>query len=227
MESKPSVLLVEDDHDLRSVLAQYLNLCGFAVEHVATAREALEAFRRERPALCILDIGLPDLDGFALASQIKQLHDDQPIVFLTSRALKPDRVRGLQLGADDYICKPFEADELVLRVRNILRRSYESDESKATIGRCAVDFQTRRMTRSGVETRLTRKEAELLRLLWENRGRLLARSEILQRIWGRDDYFLGRSMDVFVTRLRRLLKSEGVTITTVRGAGLVLEVTSS
>ena len=188
----------------------------------ATAREALDVFRRDHHALCIIDIGLPDLDGFALARQIKELHGDQPLVFLTSRALKPDRVRGLQLGADDYICKPFEADELVLRVRNILRRSSDAGESRVKIGRCEVDFETRVICKDGVEKRLTRKEAELLSLLWEYRGRLLTRSEILVRIWGRDDYFLGRSMDVFVTRLRRLFRAEGVAITSVRGTGLIL-----
>jgi DNA-binding response OmpR family regulator len=217
-----SLLLVEDDNDLRSVLAHYLTLSGFSVTSAATAREALDAFRRDRHALCILDIGLPDLDGFALARQIKELRADQPLVFLTSRALKPDRVRGLQLGADDYICKPFEADELVLRVRNILRRSAGAGDTKVRIGRCEVDFQTRMMRKGGMEKHFTRKEAELLSLLWENRGRLLTRSEILIRIWGRDDYFLGRSMDVFVTRLRRLLGDEGVSIKSVRGTGFVL-----
>jgi DNA-binding response OmpR family regulator len=217
------ILLVEDDLDLGGVLAQFLALSGFEATHAATGRRGLEAFEREAPALCILDVGLPDLDGFEVAARMKAQRPDVPFLFLTARTLKADRLRGLELGADDYILKPFEADELVLRIRNILRRQGALEDEPLRLGAYRFQPETRLLEREGEGQVLSRREADLLALLAEHRNRVVRRSEILERIWGKEDYFTGRSLDVFITRLRKCLGGDGeLRIEAVRGTGFVL-----
>jgi DNA-binding response OmpR family regulator len=219
------ILLVEDDLDLGGVLAQFLTLSGFQATHAPTARLGLEAFEREAPALCVLDVGLPDLDGFEVAARMKALRPGVPFLFLTARTLKADRLKGLELGADDYILKPFEADELVLRIRNILRRQGTLKDEPVSIGTYRFHSETRLLERNGERQVLSRREADLVALLLEHRNRLVRRAEILERIWGKEDYFTGRSLDVFVTRLRKCLSADGdLRIEAVRGAGFVLKV---
>jgi DNA-binding response OmpR family regulator len=217
------LLLVEDDLDLGGVLQKYLELSGLATRHAATGGAGLEALAQARPDLCILDVALPDMDGFTLAERIRARAPGLPFLFLTARALKHDRLRGLGLGAEDYVTKPFEADELVLRIRNILRRPRNQPAPVLDAGRCLLDPEARVLRRGGEELSLSRKETDILRLLLDRRDRLVRRADILERLWGRSDYFLGRSLDVFITRLRKLLGADaGVALDTVRGEGYIL-----
>ena len=221
--ARTSLLLVEDDEDFGKVLQQFIELSGLEVRRVSRGRDALDACKLKTFDLCLLDIGLPDMDGFALAQAMKANGHRTPFIFLTARILKPDRMRGLALGADDYITKPFEADELLLRIHNILRRSGRILEAAVSLGAYTFQPDTRLLSLGDSVQSLSHKEAELLSLLYEHRNRLVKRSEILTRIWGENDYFHGRSMDVFITRLRKLLAADNrIAIEGVRGSGFVL-----
>jgi len=221
-----NVLLVEDEVDFRQVLAEYLELSGYTVFTANHGKHAIEVFNREHMDICILDVMMPVMDGFSLAGELKKSDPELPVIFLTAKNQKADRLRGLKLGADDYITKPFEAEELVLRMQNILKRSIKKGARNASIG--SIDLiadQLKLKTRSG-EFQLTVREAELLNLLIENVNNVVTREDILQRLWGKVDHFLGRSMDVFISRLRKYLKEEpDVSIETIRSVGFVLKQT--
>ena len=225
MVSKPKILLVEYDVDLGNVLKQYMDYSGYDVKLCRNGREGLDAFKADSYDLCILDVMMPLMDGFTLAQKIRVLRKNVPFVFLTAKSMKPDRLRGLEMGADDYICKPFEADELLLRIKNILRRSGSVIEEPAHIGSYDCCFDELALRSKGEIKRLTVREAELIKLLLENKNKVVKRSDILKRLWGEDDYFLGRSLDVFVSRLRKYFQDdESVNIETVRGVGFILKV---
>ena len=218
-----NILLAEDDTDLRSILSQYLELNGFSVHQAGNGKEGLETFRNEHVDFCILDIMMPVMDGWELARQIRKTDPEMPVVFLTARNRKEDRIKGLKLGADDYITKPFEVEELILRIQNILRRSGHVGATPVSVGK--FEFRFDELTLSGFEQthQMTLKEAEFLKYLVENKNNVLKREQILEDIWGENDYFLGRSMDVFVTRLRKYLKPDkSVSLDTIRGVGLIL-----
>ncbi len=218
-----TLLLVEDDKDLGKVLKEYLEMQGFRVLLAETGEKGSTLFRERAPALCILDIMLPGMDGLALGKKIKQEKPDQPLLFLTARTSKEDILQGLKIGADDYICKPFEPEELVLRINNILRRSGKKEPEVLTIGR--FRFLPERLELSGYERsyRLTMKEAQLLKYLLFHQDQLLKREDILIELWGENDYFLGRSLDVFISRIRKYLKPEkNIKLETIRGVGYVL-----
>ncbi|MBN1274452.1 MAG: response regulator transcription factor [Candidatus Aminicenantes bacterium] len=219
------MLLVEDDVDLGNVLKQYMDYSGYDVEICRDGREGLNAIKAKPYNLCILDVMMPLMDGFTLAQKIRALRKDIPFVFLTAKSMKPDRLRGLEMGADDYICKPFEADELLLRIKNILRRSGNVIDESIHIGSYECCFDELALRRKGKMKRLTVREADLIKLLYENKNRVVKRSDILKRLWGDDDYFLGRSLDVFVSRLRKFFHDdESVNIETVRGVGFILRI---
>lgn len=225
MWKKNKILLVEDDVDLGCVLKQFIELSDFKVILCYNGREGLRAFKEDDYDLCVLDVRLPEMDGFTLAREIKKINKNVPFIFLTARKQKPDRIKGLELGADDYICKPFEADELLLRIKNIIRRTGKGGYEVFQIGSHEMDIHNLILKKDNMEKRLTVKEAELLRFLYINRNRLVKRSDILIKIWGQDDYFLGRSMDVFISRLRKLFQDdEHVTLENVRGIGFKLKV---
>ncbi len=221
-----NILLVEDDIDLQKVLAQYLELSGFTVYTANHGKHGLEMFRKHHTDICILDVMMPVLDGFTMAGEIRALDPHMPIIFLTAKNQKEDRLRGLKIGADDYITKPFEAEELVLRIHNILKRTGKEETGPVRLGKLRVSFSELLIEDNGNRYNLSPRESELLRYLISNQNKVLTREQILEELWGQNDYFLGRSMDVFISRLRKYLQAEPtVELETKRGVGFVLKVT--
>lgn len=221
------ILLVEDDIDLQKVLAQYLELSGFNVRTANHGKHALEVFRKHHTDLCVLDVMMPVMDGFTLAGEIRALDPAMPIVFLTAKNQKEDRLRGLKIGADDYITKPFEAEELVLRLHNILKRAGRKEVESARLGKLKIRFDELLIEDDKNRYNLTPRESELLRYLIDHPNKVLTREQILEELWGQNDYFLGRSMDVFISRLRKYLQSEpAVSLETKRGVGFIFKVSS-
>jgi len=224
------ILLAEDDFDYASILKQYLEISGFKVTWAKDGAEALEIFPNVKPDICVFDVMMPKMDGFTLAETIIAEHPATPIVFLTAKGLKEDKIKGLKLGADDYVVKPFEADELILRINNILRRTQRSvtialSQVETTIGKYTFNSANYTLSYNNTLHRLTEREAHLISYLNNNRNRLLKREDILLQIWGSDDFFSGRSMDVFISRLRKYFNEDpGITITGYRGLGLEFNV---
>jgi len=218
------VLIAEDDRDFGNVLAQYVTMSGFDVTLARDGKEAWELFSKERPDICVLDVMMPEMDGFTLAEKIKHSTPEMPFIFLTARSLKEDIVKGLKLGADDYITKPFDPEVLILRINNILKRAYSTVNDEYRISDSVLKFNTLELISGKKKEKLTLKEAQLLRYFIMNKNKILTREDILTEIWGEDDYFLGRSMDVFISRLRKYLSDDkGIDIRTVRGTGFILE----
>jgi len=167
---------------------------------------------------------MPEMDGFTLAEKIKESHPEVPVIFLTAKNLKEDIVRGLKIGADDYITKPFDPEVLILRVNNILKRAYSSSNDEFKISDTVLKYNSLELISGGVKEKLTLKEAQLMKYFIVNKNKVLAREDILTEIWGEDDYFLGRSMDVFISRLRKYVSEDtNIDIRTVRGTGFILE----
>lgn len=217
-----TILLAEDDADLRSILSQYLELQGFVVIAAEDGQAALDLFREQHADLCVLDIMMPVMDGFMLAQKLRKLDQELPIIFLTARNQKQDKLKGLNIGADDYITKPFEVEELILRIKNILRRARRIGSEHISIGKFEFRFDELSLAGYGEVYQLTLREAELLKYLFENKNTVLKREKILKDLWGENDYFLGRSMDVFITRIRRYLKPEtSITLDTIRSVGFI------
>jgi DNA-binding response OmpR family regulator len=215
------ILLAEDDLDLGSVFQQFLELNDFEVTWAKDGEDAWTHFQKQKFDICILDVMMPKMDGFTLAKKIKSINTKMPFLFLTAKKLKEDRMEGLKLGADDYIVKPFEADELVLRIQNILKRvAPEQSKEPIQIGQIQFNFEELTLTTPTQTHQLTEKEGILLNFLFQNRNQLIRRESILIEVWGENDYFLGRSMDVFISRLRKYFsEDETVKIETVRGVG--------
>lgn len=219
-----NILLVEDDIDLQKVLAQYLQLSGFEVITANHGKHGLEKFHTNHFDICILDVMMPVMDGFTLATKIRGIDHEIPIIFLTAKNQKEDKLKGLKIGADDYITKPFEVEELVLRIHNILKRSGKKDIESIRLGHLEINFNELVIKDPENEHQLTQREGELLKYLLENKNKVLKREEILSELWGQNDYFMGRSMDVFISRIRKYLKSENsVKLTTIRGVGFILK----
>ena len=219
------ILLVEDDHNLGTILQDYLRVKGFEPELCRDGQQGLAAFERETFDLCLLDVMLPKLDGFELAREIRQVNARVPIIFLTAKAMKEDTIAGLKLGADDYLTKPFSMEELLLRIRAVLRRTQppEPEQRLFTFGSFAFDYDQRLLTRGEEEEKLTSKEAELLKLLAQHVGQTVDRTHALKLIWKDDSYFNARSMDVYIAKLRKYLKpDETVQILTMHGQGFKL-----
>jgi two-component system OmpR family response regulator len=231
--TKPRILLVEDDPNLSLVLQDYLEMMNYDITLCRNGKEGLQVFRTREFNLCILDIMMPVMDGFTLAEEIKKINAAVPIVFLTAKSLKEDRIRGFHLGCDDYIIKPFSTEELSLRIQAILKRcmlqtSGKEEEPLFEIGRYIFDYKNMILLLDGEERVLTRKENALLKLLYENRNHLLTREIALKSVWGNDDYFIGRSMDVFIAKLRKYLKDDpSISITNIHGTGFKLEMKST
>jgi DNA-binding response OmpR family regulator len=199
---------------------------GFEVILATDGLKAWESYNESRPDLCVLDVMMPEMDGFTLAEKIKTISPKMPFIFLTAKTMKEDIVRGLKLGADDYITKPFDPEALVLRINNILKRVYSSVNDDYQISSTTLKYNTLELICNGVKETLTLKEAQLLKYLIINKNKMMSREDILTEIWGEDDYFLGRSMDVFISRIRKYLTPDsGVDIRTIRGAGFILEET--
>jgi len=216
------ILLAEDDADFAGVLIKYLEIHGYKVSYCKDGEEALQLFKNKAFDICILDVMMPKLDGFTLA---EKMNTDTPFIFLTARKLKEDKIKGLKLGADDYIVKPFEVDELVLRIGNILKRSEKRNDShtgdKITIGEYTLDTLRLELKFETEVQQLTQKEAALVIYLYQNRNKLLKREEILKAIWQNDDFFSGRSMDVYISRLRKYFRKDpSIRIESIRHLGL-------
>jgi DNA-binding response OmpR family regulator len=222
------VLIAEDDRDFGNILTQYVTISGFEVNLARDGKEAWEKFSTDKPDICVLDVMMPEMDGFTLAEKIKQANGDMPVIFLTAKSLKEDIVKGLKLGADDYITKPFDPEVLILRINNILKRVYSSVNDEYHISNTVLRFNTLELICGKTKEKLTLKEAQLLRYFIINKNKILAREDILTEIWGEDDYFLGRSMDVFISRLRKYVSEDkNIDIRTVRGTGFILEETKN
>jgi DNA-binding response OmpR family regulator len=218
------VLLAEDDRDFGNILSQYITINGFEVALARDGKEAWDMFTKEKPDICVLDVMMPEMDGFTLGEKIKEAQPDVPLIYLTAKSLKEDIVRGLKIGADDYITKPFDPEVLILRINNILKRVYSSSNDEYKISNTVLNINNLELTCDDTKEKLTLKEAQLLRYFIINKNKVLAREDILTEIWGEDDYFLGRSMDVFISRLRKYISEDkNLDIRTVRGTGFILE----
>jgi DNA-binding response OmpR family regulator len=226
---KGTILLVEDDKNLGFVITDFLGISGYKVQHAEDGVSGLETFRNGKFDLCILDIMMPFKDGFTLAEEIRLIDKNVPIIFLTAKTMKEDKIRGFKLGADDYITKPFSTEELSLRIEAIIRRTRQSliatDQGIIfQIGKYTFNYSNQVLIGFGQERRLTKKEAEVLRLLCINKNKILRREIALKMIWGEDDYFMGRSMDVYITKLRKFLENDpSVNITNIHRTGFMLE----
>lgn len=227
---KPYILLAEDDLDLGQLLKQYLEVHGFQVVWAKTGTEAQNFFKQQksRYAIAILDVMMPEMDGFRLAEKMVELVPEVPFVFLTARKLKEDKIKGLKLGADDYIVKPFDVDILVLRLQNILRRTQQkvqTNHQEIEIATYRLDFKNHFLIRKDKIQKLTEKEVALIFFLAQRKNQLVKRENILQEIWENDDYFSGRSMDVFISRLRKYFKADPkINIESRRGIGLIFHI---
>jgi DNA-binding response OmpR family regulator len=227
MKHKKNIFLVEDDANLAYLLEAFLLSEGFDVTLCTDGAQALRAFREATYDLCLLDVMLPQLDGFCLAEQIRKLSPEIPLIFLTARSLKEDRLKGFNLGADDYVLKPFDEDELLCRIRAILRRSQESKPEEVVdicyLGSSRFDYARQTLHVGDKSRRITSRENEVLRLLYQHKNKILRREDALKAIYGKNDYFLGRSFDVFITKIRKYLKDEPrVRIDNVFGVGFML-----
>ena len=218
------VLIAEDDRDFGNILTQYVTISGFEVTLGRDGKEAWELFNQVKPDICVLDVMMPEMDGFSLAEKIKEANPSVPVIFLTAKSLKEDIVRGLKIGADDYITKPFDPEVLILRINNILKRAYSYTNEEFRISDTILKYNTLELISGKTKEKLTLKEAQLLKYFIVNKNKMLAREDILTEIWGEDDYFLGRSMDVFISRLRKYVSEDKkIDIRTVRGTGFILE----
>jgi DNA-binding response OmpR family regulator len=229
MNTKSKVLLAEDDLSLGYVIKDNLAVAGYEVVLCADGQAAIDRFSKESFDICLLDVMMPNKDGFAVAKKIRQQTDLIPILLITAKSLEEDRIHGFECGADDYIVKPFSMQELLLRIDVFLRRTkkmYSEKTLNFQIGKIKFSFNDLRLTVDGTNHNMTQKEAELLLFLCEHPNRILKREEVLLNVWGKDDYFLGRSMDVFITKLRKYFKAdESVHIETIHGMGFRLNAT--
>jgi DNA-binding response OmpR family regulator len=224
---KVNIFLVEDDESFGSVLQSYLEMNDYQVVWQKDGHQALREFTPHTYQLCVLDIMLPKMDGFALAREIKSLQPDIPLVFLTAKTLKKDVLQGYNLGADDYITKPFDSDVLLCKIQAILnRRAGASQRNEpVTIGSYQYDPVRRILQKGDVKRKLSPKEGHLLQLLAAHINNILDREKALRQVWGQNDYFTGRSMDVYITRLRKYLKDDAsISIENVHGSGFVLRI---
>ena len=224
---KTRILLVEDDPNFGAVLKDYLTMNGYEVQLATDGEKGEDLFLKGEFNLCILDVMMPKKDGIALSEQIKRINPDMPVIFLTAKTLQEDILTGFKTGADDYITKPFNSEELLYRIAAVLKRSGKirntQQQKEFSLGKFHFNYKTR-MLRNGVsEAKLSPKEAELLRLFCMKLNDIVYREEALKQIWGRDDYFTARSMDVFVTKLRKYLKDDpSLEIVNIHGNGFRL-----
>jgi DNA-binding response OmpR family regulator len=225
-DEKVKILLCEDDENLGMLLREYLITKGYDADLQPDGEAGYKAFSRNKYDLCVLDVMMPKKDGFALAADIRSMNTEVPIIFLTAKSMKEDILQGFKLGADDYLSKPFSMEELLYRIESILRR-VKGKKAKEVInynlGGFAFDAQKQLLTFGGVARKLTTKESELLNLLAANANNILERNFALKTIWVDDNYFNARSMDVYITKLRKLLKLDpNVAIINIHGKGYKL-----
>jgi DNA-binding response OmpR family regulator len=230
MQKDPRILLVEDDKSMGFLLTAILEEEGFKVNHCVDGESGLQAYRPEAFDLCILDVMMPKMDGFALARKLREIDPHVRFLFLTARSLKEDMLHGFSLGAEDYIRKPFDKEELMCRIQVMMRRQQNGIPAHAgpcqfSIGSYFFDYKKQELTFQSETWRMTEKENEVLRLLCMHQNQILRRDEAVEKIYGKKDYFLGRSFDVFISRLRKLLvRDPRISIENVFKVGFILSV---
>lgn len=226
--AKEKILLVEDDVNFGFVLKSYLEMHNYQVTLVNDGKDAIGTFLKDLFDLCVLDVMLPNIDGFTLAREIRRKDKAVPIIFLTAKSLKEDMMEGFQSGADDYLTKPFDSEVLLMKIQAILRRNKEIKPQMpftVTIGKYDFSYNTRTLTSKNEKFKLTPRESDLLKELYLNKNTVLDRNAALKKIWGDDNYFNARSMDVYITKLRKYWqKDRTVQINNVHGSGFILEV---
>ena len=226
---KTKILLVEDDKNLGTILTDYLQVKGFDVTLAQDGNEGFSLFTSNKYDLCIFDVMMPKLDGFSLAEKVRKLDEEIPVIFLTAKSMPEDRITGLKIGADDYLTKPFQTEELLLRIGNILKRIRGKSKDREplqtifNLGKYRFDYNRRALIFKSEEKKLTAKEADLLRLLCLYKNETLERSKALVKIWNDDSYFNSRSMDVYISKLRGYLKNDPkIEIVNLHGTGFKL-----
>ncbi|GAB4021175.1 response regulator transcription factor [Spirosoma koreense] len=222
----PTVLLIEDEPALAMIVRDSLEVRGFTVLYASDGQEGLSLFEQQQPDIIVADVMMPHMDGFTLAERIRQQNAAVPIMFLTARSQTADVVRGFELGGNDYLKKPFSLDELIVRINALLRRTTTASSASPallTIGRYRFDPSKQKLRLGDQTVLLSHREAELLRRLYEHRNQVLERSVVLTELWGDDSFFNGRSLDVFITKLRRHLRDDDqIQIINIRGIGYKL-----
>ncbi len=226
-ETKPKILLAEDDQNLGTLLSEYLSLKGYSTTLTRNGQEAFDAFFKNNFSLCIFDVMMPLKDGFTLAKEIRKHNEEIPILFLTAKSLKEDTLEGFKSGADDYLTKPFSMEELLYRIKALLKRTQnltkEKEQTIFEIGKFHFDYNKQLLKTTQTEQKLTSKENELLKLLCTSRNGILDRTFALKKIWEDDSYFNARSMDVYITKLRKYLKADPqIEIINIHGKGFKL-----
>ena len=221
--TKYKILYAEDDETLAFLTQDNLEQNNYEVVHCSNGEMAIEAFKNQTFDICIFDIMMPKTDGFELAENIRKSNTDIPIIFLSAKTLKEDRLKGLRLGGDDYLVKPFSIEELLLKIEIFLKRSRKNipiEKNIYTVGKYQFDNKNFVVFNDSEKISLTQRESDLLKLFLDNKNMVLKREEILKSLWGNDDYFMGRSLDVFISRLRKILANEkGIAIENLHGIG--------
>jgi DNA-binding response OmpR family regulator len=223
------ILLAEDDLNLGILLMDYLETENFEVKLCKDGAKALKAFQQQHYDLCLLDVMMPELDGFSLAKEIRKKNAQIPIVFITAKSLKADKLKGYNLGADDYISKPFDEEELLWKIKALIRRippnTSEAKTAIITLGNYQFDPHNQSLMLNGKTRRITEKESNILQYLCAHKNNLIKREDMLVALWGENDYFLGRSLDVFITKIRKYLKEDStLNIENVFGVGFIFNV---
>ena len=228
-KSKKKILLLEDDTNLGFILTEHLEMNGFIVQLCNNGIDGLSAFRKQKFSLCLVDVMMPKKDGFSFVKEIRQNDQQTPIIFLTAKSLKEDRIEGLKIGADDYITKPFSMEELLLRIHAVLKRTTHIEESiseasEIQIGKILFDVRKSQLRiTEKKKISLTNKESELLAILCKRKNTVVEREAILNAVWNNDSYYSARSMDVYISKLRKYLKDEpAISIMNVHGKGYKL-----
>lgn len=226
MSKKMTILLAEDDENLGTLLNTFLRSKGYEVDLARNGKTAFEKFVKSHPDFCIFDVMMPEMDGFTLAKEVREIDKKVPILFLTAKSMKDDKLQGFSIGADDYMTKPFSMEELLARITAIMRRTEPSEtaqDSELTIGKFKYEPELRLLHLADGVKKLTTKENQLLTLLVKNENEVLDRQATLRAVWGDDNYFNGRSMDVYIAKLRKLLKDDpSIEIMNVHGKGFKL-----
>ncbi len=228
-DDRPHILLVEDENSLGYLLKENLKIAGFTIKLCKDGMEGWEAFKTERFDVCILDVNMPKKNGFELARDIRNINQNVPIVFLTANSTEEDKLRGFELGCDEYITKPFSTQELIARIKAILKRSQQmkapltQEDQVMRVGNITIDFTNQVFRINDNEKRISTTEAELLKLFVQNKNNLLTRNTILLNVWGRDDFYTARNLDVYINKLRKLLKEDSsIEIVNIHGSGFKL-----
>lgn len=230
MGNKTLIFMVEDDHNFGAVLKSYLEIHDYVVHWVDDGKYAVKEFRSDDFDICILDVMLPNVDGFQIAKEIRFVDKNIPLIFLTAKTLKEDILKGFSLGADDYITKPFDSEVLLWKIRAILKRNEsgrekQEEKEEFSIGKYSFNYPHRLLSLGDSQQKLSPREAELLRMLCLKINDVLPREMALKKIWGEDNYFTTRSMDVFITKLRKYLKDDpAIEISNIHGSGFKLTV---